>query len=151
VTREQRLAPFEVLDAGDTEGGDACKERVGEQTQGERACMPATGGQSAQEAAAAGLLVEVEGKGVELAGEALDVVGGHGDRAERKGLAEPQVLEVKPGGNCRIGHMLVLYVKQSGARTARGQGRAARALGASCCHAGSGREAANRPEPAGRE
>src|SRR5690606_25027253 len=107
---EQRLAPFEVFDPGEAQGGDLGEEGVGQHAQGQGAGLPAAGREPAEEAASRGVLVEVEGQGIELAGEGLDGLGGHGDGTEGDGLAGPQVLEMPAGGGYRIGHDAILYV-----------------------------------------
>ena len=75
--------------------------RTRQEAHGQRGGMPAAGGQAAEESLLRRRFVEMEGLGIVLLGELLDLFGAHGERARRaQYLAGLEVIEVVEGGHC---------------------------------------------------
>ncbi|KAF1852500.1 hypothetical protein Lal_00037233 [Lupinus albus] len=92
-----RTRPAEFIEAG-TDDAALDVQGIDQQAHGQRGSMPAAGGQSAEEGLLCCRFVEVEGLGVVLLGELLDLFGAHGERTRRaEHLAGLEVVEASYG------------------------------------------------------
>ena len=78
-----RTRPAEFIEAG-TDDAALDVQGIDQQAHGQRGGMPATGGQAAEEGLLCSSVVKVEGLGIVLLGELLDLFGAHGERARRE-------------------------------------------------------------------